>query len=327
MQKSQKADGETFTLEVEPQEAGVRLDLLVATRVSELPRGQASLLIQEGLIRAGGRTRKPGYRVRPGETIDGTIPPPSPVSFLPEAMSLDILYEDRDLIVINKAAGIVVHPAPGHPDGTLVNGLLYHCPDLEGIGGELRPGIVHRLDRDTTGALVVAKNGSAHAELARQFKSREVGKIYVALVYGGFLDDSGTISLPIGRHPVARKKMSTTSRQGREAETEWRVLERFDRVTLLELTLKTGRTHQIRVHCAAMGHPVFGDPVYGRGRKSAMPAGIGKVDRQMLHARRLSLTHPRTGERMVFDAPLPEDFQGILDQLRLEQPNRVTSGD
>jgi 23S rRNA pseudouridine1911/1915/1917 synthase len=316
MQTSKKADGETFSFEVEPQEAGVRLDLLAATRVPELSRGQASLLIQEGLIRAGGRIRKPGYRVRDGETINGTIPPPSPVSFLPEAIPLDILYEDRDLIVINKAAGIVVHPAPGHPDGTLVNGLLHHCPDLEGIGGELRPGIVHRLDRDTSGALVVAKNGPVHTELARQFKSREVGKIYVALVYGGFSDDSGTISLPIGRHPVARKKMSTASRQGREAETEWRVLERFDRVTLLELGLKTGRTHQIRVHCAAMGRPVFGDPVYGGGNKAAMPAGIGTVHRQMLHARRLSLTHPRTGERMTFEAPLPADFKRLLDRLR-----------
>ena len=218
----------------------------------------------------------------------------------------------------------MVHPAPGHTSGTLVNALLYHCPQLGAIGGEIRPGIVHRLDKDTSGTMVVAKNGAAHENLGAQFKDRTVCKDYLGLVYGEPQSDSGSINIPIGRHPVDRKRMSTTTRKGRNAETLWKVRERFDGLTLFKLRLKTGRTHQIRVHCAAIQHPLVGDPVY-RPRKLpqiieknyASTAGLVRtVSRQMLHAWRLGFTHPKTGEELSFESPLPEDMAGLLDRLR-----------
>ncbi len=231
-------------------------------------------------------------------------------------------------MVLNKPAGLVVHPAPGHRRGTLVNALLYHCPDLGGIGGEIRPGIVHRLDKDTSGTMVVAKNAQALETLAQQFKTRTVRKKYLALVYGDLKNDEGTIKLPIGRHPVHRKQMSTTTRKGRSAETSWRVREKFKAITLLELTLKTGRTHQIRVHCTAMGHPIVGDQVYRSrkwlkdidrlfsGESSSMVAQLKAVPRQMLHAWRLRLTHPDTGEVMTFESPIPADMETVIENLR-----------
>jgi 23S rRNA pseudouridine1911/1915/1917 synthase len=221
--------------------------------------------------------------------------------------------------VINKPPGLVVHPAPGHFSGTLVNGLRYHCPDLGTIGAEIRPGIVHRLDKDTSGTLVVAKNAAALENLASQFKNRAVRKDYIALVHGTMAAESGTIRMPIGRHPVDRKKMSTSSRKGREAETDWRVARDLSGFTLLELRLKTGRTHQIRVHCAAIGHSIVGDPVYGRRRSAAAPPAIqallAQVRRQMLHAWRLEIDHPRSGERMRFEAPLPDDMERLIAAL------------
>jgi len=214
----------------------------------------------------------------------------------------------------------VVHPAPGHHSGTLVNALLYHCPKLNGIGGALRPGIVHRLDKDTSGVLVVAKNDSTHIHLSKQFRSRQVKKKYLALVYGKLESDSGSVSFPIGRHPVDRKKMSTNSRKSREAETTWQIRERFEAASLIEVNLKTGRTHQIRVHCAAIRHPVVGDKVYGprkRGKNIIYDKNlIESIPRQMLHAWRIELTHPKTEEMVSFEAPIPSDMQTLITVLR-----------
>lgn len=249
------------------------------------------------------------------------------VDYAPEAIPLQILYQDSHIAVINKPAGLVMHPAPGHSSGTLVNALLYHCPDLAGIGGEIRPGIVHRLDKDTSGTIVVAKNAAALENLAKQFKTRTVQKIYLALVYGELGANRGTITLPIGRHPLHRKRMSTITQKGRTAETSWKVRERFQGITLLELTLKTGRTHQIRVHCAAVGNPIVGDQLYGSrkwlkdrarllpGVSSSMAARLKAIHRQMLHAWRLGLTHPDTGEDMTFESPIPEDMEVLMEKL------------
>ncbi|MEN8808419.1 MAG: RluA family pseudouridine synthase, partial [Desulfobacterales bacterium] len=284
-----------FHIVVDPIDAGTRLDWLVASRVSALTRSQAAALIQHGQITVNNRSRKPGYRLQVKDEISGRIPPPADTVVKPEPLALDILHEDDDVIVLNKPAGVVVHPAPGHASGTLVNALLYHCPTIGPIGGELRPGIVHRLDKDTSGILVVAKNAAAHAHLAGQFAARSIRKIYLAVVFGEMADDSGVIELPIGRHPVDRKRMSISSRKPRMAETRWEVLERFKGLTLVELNLKTGRTHQARVHCAAINHAILGDPVYARrkvyqGPTAATLVLIRQVKRQMLHAWRLTCT-------------------------------------
>jgi 23S rRNA pseudouridine1911/1915/1917 synthase len=241
-----------------------------------------------------------------------------------EPLPLDILYEDPHLLVVNKAAGLVVHPAAGHASGTLVHGILYHCPDLEGIGAEKRPGIVHRLDKDTSGIMVVAKNARAHDDLSRQFKARSIEKHYLALVVGSPKADNGRIDLPIGRHPVERKKMSARSRRGREALTLWQVRERFIGATLIDVELKTGRTHQIRVHCQAMGFPILGDPIYGRkGAAKQITAGnpawqavFQSAARQMLHAHRLGFKHPADDRPLSFEAPLPADMADLLEKLR-----------
>jgi 23S rRNA pseudouridine1911/1915/1917 synthase len=284
-------------------------------------------LIAAEHIRVDSQPKKPGYRVKSGQRVTGVIPPPVAVEFQPEPIPLDIRYEDDHIIVVNKQAGLVVHPAAGHFSGTLVNGLLYHCPDLGGIGGELRPGIVHRLDKDTSGTLVVAKHGAAHTNLSRQFKSRKIQKQYLALVHGNLKKTIGSIKLPIGRHPVDRKRMSTVSPKGRTAETDWSVKEQFQGFTLLEVNLKTGRTHQIRVHCAALHHPIVGDKVY-RPRKlektivrnhlqsDTILQVLKSVKRQMLHAWRLSFRHPHTGEAVSFESPLPEDMAEIIQKIR-----------
>jgi 23S rRNA pseudouridine1911/1915/1917 synthase len=306
---------------VDAREAGRRLDRVVSSRICDVSRHRASLLIRDGQVTVDNDPKKASYRVRAGETIAVAPAPLTAASDRPEAIPLDILYEDADVLAINKQAGLVVHPAPGHPAGTLVNGLLHHCPDLEGIGGQRRPGIVHRLDKDTSGVLLVAKTAFAHEALSRQFKARQVLKRYLALVFGAVAGGSGRIDLPIGRHPVDRKKMSAASRRGRAAETLWRVERRYGDVTLLCVTPGTGRTHQIRVHCAAMHHPIVGDPVYGGTRnrvRSLRPDTSGCVStarRQFLHAASITFAHPRSEAPVRVAAPVPEDMQNVLDCL------------
>lgn len=317
-------DQRASKITVKAPDGGKRLDFLVSAASPDCSRGLAAELIRTGKVRVCDAVKKAGYRVRIGEEISVMIPPPAVSVFGPEAIPLNILYEDPAIVVINKQPGIVVHPSPGHASGTLVNALLHHCPGLEAIGGELRPGIVHRLDRDTSGTMVIAKNANAMKHLADQFKSRGIRKDYLALVYGVVKADYGTISLPIGRHPVDRKRMSTQSRKTRSAETDWYVEERFDGVTLLRVQIHTGRTHQIRVHCAAMHHSVVGDPVYGGRKTSSMAAGLSSrvrilirsVGRQMLHAWRLQFIHPVTEHPVRFDSPLPPDMAIVIEALR-----------
>ena len=307
-----------------------RLDAVVAAHLPDCSRSLAANLIAGQHILVDNQPKKPGYRVKSGNKISVKMPEPQPVEFKAEPIPLHILYQDSDIVVLNKQAGLVVHPAPGHSSGTLVNALLYHCPDLEGIGGEVRPGIVHRLDKDTSGTMVIAKNSVALESLAKQFKDRSVQKKYLALVYGEFEKKTGTIDLPIGRHPVHRKQMSTTTRKGRDAVTSWEVLNEFQGITLLELILQTGRTHQIRVHCATIDHPIIGDTTY-RPRKlfknlhhkaESLPDGIidhlKTITRQMLHARELGFHHPRTNEFMSFESPIPEDMAELLAKLEGE---------
>jgi len=310
-----------FTFTVARAEAGVRIDAFLSAHIPAVSRSRAAALVAEGRVTVGGAVKKPGYRLRQGDVVAGRVPDPEPLAdHLPEPIALDILYEDADIVVVNKPAGLVVHPAPGHGSGTLVNALLHHCPDLGGIGGQLRPGIVHRLDKETSGALVAAKNAQAQERLATQFKNRSVQKTYLALVWGDFNGAEGRIDLPLGRHPTLRKKMSTRSRRPRTAETCWRVKQRFGGATLLEVAIHTGRTHQIRVHLAAIGRPVAGDAVYGgkkkKGGEKPIPRLLAGARRQMLHAWRLSITHPVTGQKMAFEAPLPKDFAGLLEKLR-----------
>ncbi len=325
----------TFTFRVGYAQAGGRLDALVASEVDHCSRSFAATLIRQGCILVDGTAKKPGYAVKAGEVVCGKIAPPETSNFLPENLPLHILYEDPELLVVNKAPGMVVHPAPGHRSGTLVNALMHHCPDLAGISGSLRPGIVHRLDKDTSGALVVAKNSRAMHHLAAQFKSREVRKKYVALVYGNPREDTGSLDEPIGRHPVDRKKMSVTTHTPRSALTLWRVREQFKGACLLELDIRTGRTHQIRVHCKTMGHPVIGDPVYGnRGDKKRLGSispelgqAVVALDRQLLHAWRISFIHPATEEPMTMEAPMPSDMTGLIDRFREISSKKAVDGD
>lgn len=317
----------SFSLVVAPSDADMRLDVFVAHHVSALTRSQAATLIQDGKITVNRAARKPGYRVRSKDKIVGEIPPPQAVALEPEPLALDVIYEDDQLMAVNKPPGMVVHPAPGHASGTLVNALLYRCPDIGPIGGELRPGIVHRLDKDTSGILLVAKTAAAHAHLSAQFASRSIQKVYVAIVFGSPASDGGTIALPIGRHQIDRKRMAVGSRRARPAETRWKVRERFEGLTVIELDLKTGRTHQARVHCAALNHPIVGDPVYaGRKRIKLLPettAAIARsIRRQMLHAWQLTCTHPMTTKTLHLEAPLPLDIVGFLDHLRRVSGNR-----
>ena len=309
-----------FSFPVLNEHAGERLDNVIALLVNGCSRSMAANFLREGRIRVQNEIKKPGYRVKADDIITGCIPAPEPISCEPEAITLAILHEDDDIVVISKPAGMVVHPAPGHFSGTLVNAILYHCPKLEGIGGKIRPGIVHRLDKDTSGILVVAKTASAQTNLSAQFKDRTLQKTYLALVSGRMKTASGVIDLPIGRHPVDRKKMSVQSKRNRDARTLWRVKELFDAASFLEIEIKTGRTHQIRVHCAAMQHPVIGDAVYGyRNSGVHLPAVLKTVTRQMLHAWRISFTHPATGERLQLESPIPEDMQQVLDGLRMNK--------
>lgn len=314
----------SFTLNIDEIHAGSRLDSFVADAIGFCSRTFAAALIRDGQITVNGTTKKPGYLVKAGEIVTGTIDPPTTPTFTPQYIPLQILYEDDELLAVNKAPGMVVHPAPGHLQGTLANAIMHHCPDLAGISGSLRPGIVHRLDKDTSGVLVVAKTSLAMHHLSDQFKSRLVRKHYLALVYGMPQADTGSINLPVGRHPRDRKKMSTTTRTPRAALTYWQVRERYVGACLLELDIRTGRTHQIRVHCMSMGHPVIGDPVYGRRgdlQRFAQAAPdmeqvVRAYKRQMLHAWKLQINHPVNNEPLIFEAALPSDMAELIKQFR-----------
>ncbi|MCE5265495.1 MAG: RluA family pseudouridine synthase [Deltaproteobacteria bacterium] len=307
---------------VVPEQGGLRLDLFLVGREIGLSRSQVQRAVNEGRVRVNGSPARSGRKLKPGDEVAVFLPEAKPSGVLPEAIPLSILYEDASLLVVDKPAGMVVHPAAGHADGTLVNALLHHCRDLSGIGGVLRPGIVHRLDKETSGLLVVAKSDAAHQGLAAQFKRHEVKKTYQALVVGEPGAEGGRIEAAVGRHPTDRKKMSTQSRRGRSAVTVWRVRERYGVAALLEVDIETGRTHQIRVHLTDLGHPVVGDRVYGgagRIRTVGDPAARARMkamDRQALHAWRLAFAHPLTGEDMAFTAPLPADMAGLCAFLR-----------
>ena len=294
-------------------DAPTRLDAWLAARHPEHSRARWQQLIRDGHVQVNGTPRKPNHPVRAGDDVTFTIPPAAPTALAPEDIPLDILYEDADLIALNKPPGLVVHPAPGHDTGTLVHALLHHCPDLPGIGGEQRPGIVHRLDRDTSGVLVVAKTEPALAHLSAQFKARDTRKEYLALAWGMPHPRAGTIRTLIGRSERDRKKMSVQVKHGRPAVSHYEVIETFADCSLLRVRIETGRTHQIRVHLAHLGHAVVGDALYGHARGRRLPV---PVERQLLHAARLELKHPRTGAPLVFAAPLPADFAAVLDALR-----------
>lgn len=292
-------------------EAGERLDAFLA-RVSGLSRARIQRLIADGNVLASGHPQKPRHRVTAGERIQLRIPPATPLVLTPETIPLDILHEDEDLIVLSKPPGLVVHPGAGRSTGTLVHAVLAHCGRLPGIGGVERPGIVHRLDRDTSGVMVVAKTEAAHQSLSHQFKTRVVLKRYLALVHGKVRQDVGRIEAAIGRRNHDRKRMGVRGRGGRQARTAYRVLRRLPDCTVLALDLETGRTHQIRVHLAHIGHPVLGDQVYGGRRERRRAASDGlPVGRQMLHAWRLGFHHPRSGAWLEFTAPVPEDFRRL----------------
>ncbi len=313
-------------LAVPSEKAAERLDLFLRIHYPQHSRSSLQALIKAGAIRVNGKKMRPAYLVQPGDKIAVELPEPEPLTARPEALPLSIAYEDGDLLVVNKAAGMTVHPAPGATKGTLVNALLHYCRDLSGINGALRPGIVHRLDKQTSGLLLVAKRDAAHRTLAASLQAHQIERRYAALVWGVLGDKNGRIEAPIGRHPNHREKMAVVE-GGRAAATHFSVAERCPFTTLVECQLETGRTHQIRVHLAHIGHPVFGDPVYGgrdqtRGirpeyRRQANWM-LSRIKRQALHAKKLRFAHPTTGEMMEFAAPLPEDFQAALEAARME---------
>jgi 23S rRNA pseudouridine1911/1915/1917 synthase len=290
--------------------AGERADSLLCRLVPDLTRSGAQRLLERGAVTLDGRPVRKNDRPAPGQVLEVLLLDPQPIAVLPQNIPLDVIYEDGDVIVVNKPVGLVVHPAPGHPDGTLVNALLYHCKNsLSGINGELRPGIVHRIDRDTSGLIIAAKNDRAHLALAAQLQDHSLARTYEAVALGGLPEERGTVNAPIGRHPVDRKKMAIDRRNGREAVTHWSVLARYPGYTHVECRLETGRTHQIRVHLASIGHPLLGDTVYGA--KKPVPGLAG----QCLHARRLRFVHPATGETMELECPLPDWFLEILRKI------------
>lgn len=296
-------------LQATAEHTGLRADAWLASQLEDCTRSAAQRLLEEGRVISGKKPLVKNHKMQNGETVEVTLPDPEPLDAQPQDIPLNIVYEDDDVIVVNKPKGLVVHPAPGHPDGTLVNALLYHCGDqLSGIGGTVRPGIVHRIDRDTSGLLIVAKNDFAHQKLSAQLQDHTLARIYRCIVVGNLREDSGTVDAPIGRHPVDRKKMAVV-RDGRPAVTHWTVLERFQGFTYVECRLETGRTHQIRVHMAYIGHPILGDTVYGA--KKPVPGLQG----QCLHAVGLRFLHPRTGELVELSCPLTEEFQAQLRRL------------
>ena len=292
------------------EQDGQRLDVFLAERAG-MTRSAVQRLLEQGLVTCGGRPVRKNAKTALGAVYRLTLPEAQPVALVAQAIPLDVVYEDADVLVINKPKGMVVHPAAGHADGTLVNALLHYCGDsLSGINGEKRPGIVHRIDRDTTGLLIVAKNDFAHQALSEQLKDHTLRRTYECIVRGGFSEDSGTVDAPIGRHPVDRKKMAVTEKNSRPAVTHWEVIARYGQYTHLRCHLETGRTHQIRVHMAYIRHPIAGDPVYGIGKPE-----LGLTS-QCLHARELTFLHPRTGEAVTVCCPLPEEFEHALKLLR-----------
>lgn len=293
------------------EEAGLRLDVYLARALPDLTRSAAARLIETGQVLLDGKAPPKSCRLAGGEVIAVTLPDPEPVDALPENIPLDVVYEDQDVIVVNKPKGMVVHPAPGHSTGTLVNALLCRCGDsLSGVGGAVRPGIVHRIDRDTSGLIVAAKNDAAHQALSAQLQDHTLARTYEAIVVGNLREDQGAVDAPIGRRPTDRKKMAVTDRGGKRAVTHWEVLERFPGYTHVRCRLETGRTHQIRVHMAYIGHPIYGDTVYGA--KKPVPGLTG----QCLHAVGLRFVHPRSGEVIELSCPLSGEFQALLEKLR-----------
>ena len=315
-------------LTVTPEDEGRRLDTFLAAHVPAISRSAFQRLIEDGCVTVNGSASRPAHKVKAGEAIWYSVPAPKPARALPEELPLDIVYEDDDLVVVSKPKGMVAHPAPGAPAGTLVNALLAHCKGLAVVGGVERPGIVHRLDKDTSGLMVVAKNDSACLSLQKQIQARTAVRKYLALVWGDPRFEKAVVDAPIGRHPVDRKKMAvieSPARRSRVAVTELRVLERFGLFTLMEAMLQTGRTHQVRVHCAYARHPVVGDPVYSGNRRlqSGAKEFVREVNRlidelrgQALHAYYLSFEHPRTHERLEFTAPMPETMEALVNYLR-----------
>ncbi len=295
---------------VEEVNVGDRIDKHIAEQTSEeISRSQVQMWIKDGQVRINGKPVKANYRLAAGDQISWTMPEPEPSELTPEHIPLDVVYEDADLIVVNKARGMVVHPAPGHSSGTLVNALMYHCQDLSGINGEKRPGIVHRIDKDTSGLIMAAKHDKAHLSLSAQLKAHSVTRRYVAIVHGRLEHDQGTVDAPIGRDPKDRKLFAVNVKNGKHAVTHFKVLERFPDYTMLELQLETGRTHQIRVHMKFIGHPLVGDPVYGRTKGVTM-------DGQALHAQALGFQHPSTGQYMEFERPLPPDMLKVIEIIK-----------
>lgn len=297
-------------IEITAEESGERIDALLARLVPELTRSAAQRLLEEGLVTLGGVPVKKNRRTEPGEVYAALLPEPELPEPEPQDIPLDIVYEDADVVVVNKPRGMVVHPAPGHPDGTLVNALLWHCGDsLSGVGGERRPGIVHRIDKDTSGLIIAAKNDFAHLALSAQLADRSLSRVYEAVARGEFREEAGTVDAPIGRHPTERKRMAVTERGSRPAVTHWEVIARYRGWTHIRCRLETGRTHQIRVHMAYIGHPLLGDMVYGAKKPERGLEG------QCLHARELKFLHPRTGEAIHLSTELPEYFQQVLASL------------
>ena len=297
-------------LSIIAEESGERIDALLARTLENLSRSGAQRLIEQGAVLLEGRQVQKNTRIQRGDRITVTMPETEEIPLVAQDLPLDVVYEDQDLIVVNKVRGMVVHPAPGHPDGTLVNALLWHCGDsLSGIGGEKRPGIVHRIDKDTSGLLIVAKNDFSHQALSSQLSNRSLSRVYEAVVRGRLREECGTIDRPIGRHPTDRKRMAVTEKNSRPAVTHWEVLARYNGYTHVRCRLETGRTHQIRVHMASIGHPLLGDGIYGA------PSPEKGLEGQCLHARELKFIHPRTGEQMHFETELPIWFTEVLSRL------------
>ncbi len=312
----------TLSLAVTGEDSAQRIDSFIAAQIEDLTRSRVQELVKRGFVQVNGHSPKTSYRLKKGDLVTLSIPPVQPYALEPEPVDFTLVYEDPSLIVLNKPPGLVVHPAPGHSTGTLVHGLLHHCRDLSGVGGVLRPGIVHRLDKDTSGVLVAAKNDHAHNSLARQFKAGTITKRYLALVHGTMKAEQGEIALPIGRHPRKRKEMAVLRTGGRKAYTGWmKLMELGNRFSLLEVSPKTGRTHQIRVHLAHLRHPIVGDPLYGYKKrlwKKHFPMDSGilpLVKRQMLHAQTLGFVHPDKGEYCEFRVPAPPDMERLIEAL------------
>ncbi|MBE6995319.1 MAG: RluA family pseudouridine synthase [Ruminococcaceae bacterium] len=304
---------EILTLQPNNEDAGKRIDAWLAAEVEELTRSAAARLLEEGQVTCGGKPLAKNYKLTGRETIEVALPEVEETDLLPQNIPLDVVYEDADVIVVNKPKGLVVHPAPGHPDGTLVNALLYHCGDsLSGIGGEKRPGIVHRIDRDTSGLIIAAKNDVAHQRLAAQLQDHTLARTYECVVIGNLKEDAGTVNAPIGRHPTDRKKMAVIT-GGREAVTHWEVIARYPGSTHVRCKLETGRTHQIRVHMAHIGHPILGDTVYGNKKP------VNGLQGQCLHAVGLRFVHPASGEMVELSCPLTEEFAAQLRKLEHRQ--------